>query len=129
MSFTLGWTTSGPRDNQKIRFIPTFQTVMKDSSFIFRYWEMKVPVVAVLFLILMPPVRRSHIEAHEIHRGKGLEVRLSLAWTLSTIQVTVRISSANFLEGSIDGDYTYLHLHNFGIELKGREIFYCPLHS
>ncbi|GFS98625.1 NACHT and WD repeat domain-containing protein 2 [Trichonephila clavipes] len=32
----------------------------------------------------MPPVWRSQIEAHEILRGKGLEVRLSLA--LSTIQ-------------------------------------------
>ncbi|GFU04624.1 hypothetical protein TNCV_4377091 [Trichonephila clavipes] len=45
----------------------------------------------------------------------GLEVRLSLS--LSTIQVTVRISSAKFLEGTIDGDSTYLHLQNFGMEL------------
>ncbi|GFW67672.1 hypothetical protein TNCV_3445441 [Trichonephila clavipes] len=58
-------------------------------------------------------------ETHEIHRGKGLEVRLSLAF--STIQVTVRISSAKFPEGTTDGDTTYLHLHNFGMELKGGE--------
>ncbi|GFX58816.1 hypothetical protein TNCV_805201 [Trichonephila clavipes] len=55
------------------------------------------------------------------------EVRLSLA--LSTIQVTVRISSAKFPEGTIDEDTTYLHLHNFGMELKGRKIFSSPLHS
>ncbi|GFW52503.1 hypothetical protein TNCV_404311 [Trichonephila clavipes] len=67
----------------------------------------------------MPPVWRSQIEAHEIHRGKGLEVGLSLA--LSTIQVTVRFSSAKFPEGTIDGDTTYLH--NVCMELKGREIF------
>ncbi|GFW89981.1 uncharacterized protein TNCV_3741671 [Trichonephila clavipes] len=48
----------------------------------------------------MPSVWRSQIEAHEIHRGKGLEVCLSLA--LTTIQVTVRISSAKFPEGTID---------------------------
>ncbi|GFT03704.1 hypothetical protein TNCV_278651 [Trichonephila clavipes] len=75
----------------------------------------------------MPPVWRSQIEAHEIHRGKGLEVRLSLA--LSTIQATVRISSAKFPEGTIDGDTTYLHLYNLGMELNGREIFFSPLHS
>ncbi|GFW75645.1 hypothetical protein TNCV_4428281 [Trichonephila clavipes] len=69
----------------------------------------------------MPPVRRSQIETHEIHRGKELEVRLSLA--LSTIQVTVRFSSARFPKGTIDGDTAYLHLHNFCIDLKGREIF------
>ncbi|GFX98418.1 hypothetical protein TNCV_4001871 [Trichonephila clavipes] len=69
----------------------------------------------------MPPVWRSQIEAHEIHRGKGQELRLSLA--LSTIQVTVRFSSAKFPEGTIDGNTTYLHLNNFCIELKGREIF------
>ncbi|GFW55487.1 hypothetical protein TNCV_118711 [Trichonephila clavipes] len=40
------------------------------------------------------------IEAHEIRRGKGLEVRQSLA--LSTIQVTVPFSSAKFSEGTID---------------------------
>ncbi|GFY14409.1 hypothetical protein TNCV_1021741 [Trichonephila clavipes] len=34
----------------------------------------------------MPPVRRSQIKAHEIHRGMGQEIRLSLA--LSTIEVT-----------------------------------------
>ncbi|GFT12152.1 hypothetical protein TNCV_127851 [Trichonephila clavipes] len=66
----------------------------------------------------MPPVR-----AHEIHRGKGLEVRLSLALTLSIIQVTVRKSLAKFLEGKIDGDTTYHHLHNLDMELKEREIF------
>ncbi|GFU40168.1 hypothetical protein TNCV_2052551 [Trichonephila clavipes] len=72
----------------------------------------------------MPPVRRSQIEAHKIHHGKGLEVPLSLA--LSTIQVTVRFSSVKFPEGTIDGDTTYLHLHNFCMELKGREIFSNP---
>ncbi|GFS53908.1 hypothetical protein TNCV_3761421 [Trichonephila clavipes] len=61
------------------------------------------------------------IEAREIHRAKGLEVRLSLA--LSTIQVTVRFSSVKFPEETIDGDNTYLHLHNFCMKLKGREIF------
>ncbi|GFX89012.1 hypothetical protein TNCV_2853121 [Trichonephila clavipes] len=69
----------------------------------------------------MLPVWRSQIEAHEIHRGKRLEVRLSLA--LSTIQVTVRFSSAKFPEGTIDGDTTYFHLHNFCMGLEGREIF------
>ncbi|GFX72854.1 hypothetical protein TNCV_2864611 [Trichonephila clavipes] len=68
----------------------------------------------------MPSVRRSQIETHEIHCGKELEVSLSLA--LSTIQVTVRISSTKFPEGTIDGDTTYLHLHYSGMELKGREI-------
>ncbi|GFU21602.1 hypothetical protein TNCV_3827951 [Trichonephila clavipes] len=38
---------------------------------------------------------------------------------LSTIQVTVQFSSAKFPEGTIDGDNTYLHLHNFCMELKG----------
>ncbi|GFY02326.1 hypothetical protein TNCV_3502081 [Trichonephila clavipes] len=64
--------------------------------------------------------RPYQIEAHEILRGKGLEVRLSLA--LSTIQVTIRISSAKLPEGTIDGDTTDLHLHNLGMELKGRKI-------
>ncbi|GFV43442.1 hypothetical protein TNCV_5071 [Trichonephila clavipes] len=85
----------------------------------------------MLLLWLLPPVWRSQIEAHEIHRGKEREVRMSLA--LSTIQVTVRISSVKFLEGSIDGDTTYLHLHSFGMELKRRynsfdtfaEYFHC----
>ncbi|GFW85601.1 hypothetical protein TNCV_852531 [Trichonephila clavipes] len=36
----------------------------------------------------MPPVLRSQIEAHKIHHGKGLNVRLSLAVALSSIQVT-----------------------------------------
>ncbi|GFU85672.1 hypothetical protein TNCV_5126811 [Trichonephila clavipes] len=35
----------------------------------------------------MPPFSRSQNEAHEIHRGKELEERLSLKLTLSTIQV------------------------------------------
>ncbi|GFY28451.1 hypothetical protein TNCV_1971051 [Trichonephila clavipes] len=40
----------------------------------------------------MPPDRQQHqLKAHEIHRGKGLVVHLSLA--LSTIQVTVRCGS------------------------------------
>ncbi|GFS81971.1 hypothetical protein TNCV_1790471 [Trichonephila clavipes] len=56
-------------------------------------------------------------EAHEIHRGMGLEVRLSL--TFSTIQVTVRFSSEKFPEGTIDGTTTYFH----DLELTGREIF------
>ncbi|GFX23044.1 hypothetical protein TNCV_360581 [Trichonephila clavipes] len=63
----------------------------------------------------------NQIEAHEIHRGKGLDVRMSLDLALSTIQVTVRISS-----GTIDGDTTDLHLHNLGMELKRREIFSSP---
>ncbi|GFV44457.1 hypothetical protein TNCV_4737111 [Trichonephila clavipes] len=63
----------------------------------------------------MPPVGSSQIEAHEIHRGMGLEVRLSLA--LGTIQVTVRFSSAKFPEETIDGDTTYLH--NFCMETEG----------
>ncbi|GFW30544.1 hypothetical protein TNCV_454821 [Trichonephila clavipes] len=33
------------------------------------------------------------IEAHEIHRGKGLVVRLTLVVALNTIQVTVRFDS------------------------------------
>ncbi|GFW91494.1 hypothetical protein TNCV_3376581 [Trichonephila clavipes] len=33
------------------------------------------------------------IEAHELHPGKGLDVHLSLAVVLSTIQVTVRFGS------------------------------------
>ncbi|GFV63222.1 hypothetical protein TNCV_2662241 [Trichonephila clavipes] len=44
----------------------------------------------------MPPVYRSQTEAHEIHRGKGLDVLLSLAVALSTIQMTVRFSSPNW---------------------------------
>ncbi|GFW67548.1 hypothetical protein TNCV_3392191 [Trichonephila clavipes] len=64
------------------------------------------------------------MEAHEIHRGKELEVRLSLA--LSTIQVTVRISSAKFPERMIDGDTTDSHLHNLSMELKGKKVFYSP---
>ncbi|GFV30871.1 hypothetical protein TNCV_4013051 [Trichonephila clavipes] len=47
-------------------------------------------------------LERSQIEAHEIHRGKEQEVRLSLA--LSTIQVTVRFSSAKFPEETTDGN-------------------------
>ncbi|GFX95864.1 hypothetical protein TNCV_2084441 [Trichonephila clavipes] len=75
----------------------------------------------------MPPVWRSQIEAHEIHRAKGLEVCLSLA--LITIQVKVRISSAKFPEGTVDGVTTYPHLSNLGTELKGRETFSSFLHS
>ncbi|GFU82982.1 hypothetical protein TNCV_935851 [Trichonephila clavipes] len=59
------------------------------------------------------------IRAQEIHHGKGLEVRLSLA--LSTVQVTVRFSSAKFPEGTIESDTTYLY--NYCMELNGREIF------
>ncbi|GFS92823.1 hypothetical protein TNCV_1162131 [Trichonephila clavipes] len=42
---------------------------------------------------------------------------------LSIKQVKVRISSAKFPEGTIDGGTTYLHLPNLGMELKGREIY------
>ncbi|GFV87443.1 hypothetical protein TNCV_4034151 [Trichonephila clavipes] len=77
----------------------------------------------------MPPVSYSQIEAHEIHRGKELEVCLSLVLALSTIQVTVRISSPKFPERTIDGDTTYLHHHNLGKKLNGREILFSPLHS
>ncbi|GFT95758.1 hypothetical protein TNCV_311211 [Trichonephila clavipes] len=56
--------------------------------------------------------------------ARVLEVRLLLA--LSTIQVTVQFSSTKFPEGTIDGDTTYLHLHNSGMELKEREIFPSP---
>ncbi|GFS65211.1 hypothetical protein TNCV_2450741 [Trichonephila clavipes] len=72
-------------------------------------------------------VELSQNEAHEIHRGKELEVHLSLA--LNTIKVTVRISSTKFPEGKTDGDTTDFHLHNFGMELKVREIFSSRLHS
>ncbi|GFU96728.1 hypothetical protein TNCV_839531 [Trichonephila clavipes] len=34
-------------------------------------------------------------------------------------KVTVRISSAKFPEGTIDGETTYLHLNNLDMELKG----------
>ncbi|GFV69270.1 transposable element Tcb2 transposase [Trichonephila clavipes] len=61
-------------------------------------------------------LRLFQIEAHEIHRGRVLEVRLSLA--LSTIQVTVGFSSAKFHEETIDGDTTYLRLHNFRMETE-----------
>ncbi|GFU94140.1 hypothetical protein TNCV_967101 [Trichonephila clavipes] len=80
-----------------------------------------------MLLFLMPPVRRSQIEDHEIHRGMGLEVRLSLA--LSTIQVAVRFSSAKFPEGTIDWDTTYLHLHNFCMETEGEENILQSLRS
>ncbi|GFW51016.1 hypothetical protein TNCV_3592981 [Trichonephila clavipes] len=73
----------------------------------------------------MPPAGRIEIEAHEIHRGKGLEVRLSLAQALSTIQVAVRISLVKFPEGTIDGDTTYFYLHNLDMELKERK--YSPV--
>ncbi|GFV72656.1 hypothetical protein TNCV_411751 [Trichonephila clavipes] len=43
--------------------------------------------------------------------------------------MSVRISSVKFPEGTIDGDITYLHFHNLGMELNGREIFFSPLHS
>ncbi|GFW59028.1 hypothetical protein TNCV_2831341 [Trichonephila clavipes] len=73
----------------------------------------------------MPPVCRSQIEAHEIHRGMRLEERLSLA--LSTIQVTVGFSSAKFPEGAINGDTTYISNSTISAwKLKGREIFSSP---
>ncbi|GFX14951.1 hypothetical protein TNCV_4897191 [Trichonephila clavipes] len=81
----------------------------------------------------MPPVWHSQIEAHEIPRGNGLDVRLSLALALSTLQVTVRFSSGKFLKGrqniTIDGATIHIHLHNLGMELKWREIFSSSLHS
>ncbi|GFT50618.1 hypothetical protein TNCV_552031 [Trichonephila clavipes] len=52
---------------------------------------------------------------------------MSLALALSTIQVTSRISSENFLEGTIDGATTYLHLQNLGMELKAGKS--SPLYS
>ncbi|GFW13796.1 integrase catalytic domain-containing protein [Trichonephila clavipes] len=61
----------------------------------------------------------------------------SCQWSLGRInniypgkdsKVTVRISLAKFPEGTIDGDTTYLHLYNLGIELKGRDIFSSSLH-
>ncbi|GFT87611.1 hypothetical protein TNCV_3866451 [Trichonephila clavipes] len=79
--------------------------------------------------LLMPPVGRRLIEeAYEIHRSKGLEVRLLLTLALSAMQVTVRFSSANFPKWTIDGETTYPHLHNLGMELNAREIFFSPLH-
>ncbi|GFU25844.1 hypothetical protein TNCV_5103881 [Trichonephila clavipes] len=65
------------------------------------------------------------IDALKIHRGKELEVPLSLALALSTIQVTVRISSVKFSEGTIHGDTTYLHLHDLVMELKEEK--YSPV--
>ncbi|GFV57424.1 hypothetical protein TNCV_1608691 [Trichonephila clavipes] len=42
----------------------------------------------------MPPDRKFHqMKAHEMHHGKRLVVRVSLAAALSTIQMTVRFSS------------------------------------
>ncbi|GFT75468.1 hypothetical protein TNCV_4832831 [Trichonephila clavipes] len=77
----------------------------------------------------MPPVGRRLIEeAYEIQRGKELEVHLSLTLALSTMQVTVRFSSVKFPKWTIDGETTYPHLHNLGMELNGREIFFSPLH-
>ncbi|GFX52509.1 hypothetical protein TNCV_4325251 [Trichonephila clavipes] len=73
----------------------------------------------------MPPVGRSQNKTHEIHRGKRLEKCLSLA--LSTIQVTVRISSAQFPEGTIDGDTTYLPQFWHGIEGKGNILLFFAL--
>ncbi|GFW26773.1 hypothetical protein TNCV_2851631 [Trichonephila clavipes] len=65
-------------------------------------------------------------KAHEVHHGKELEVRHSLALALSTIQVTVPISSLKFPEGTIDGNTTYLHFHNLGMELEGRKCSPVP---
>ncbi|GFS77708.1 hypothetical protein TNCV_819851 [Trichonephila clavipes] len=64
----------------------------------------------------MPPVCRSQIEVHEIHRGKGLEVRLSLALALSTTQVTVRINLPKLPELTIDGDTTDFHFYNLDLD-------------
>ncbi|GFT18953.1 transposable element Tcb1 transposase [Trichonephila clavipes] len=84
----------------------------------------RFPPPATLIELETALQEESQIEAHEIHLGKGLEVRLSLA--LSTLQMTVRFSSAKIPEGTIDGDTTYLYLQNFCMELKGREIFSSP---
>ncbi|GFU80603.1 hypothetical protein TNCV_534771 [Trichonephila clavipes] len=86
----------------------------------FRPWT-PLPLLGKLLCVLLVVVVCNatclrQIESHEIHRGKGLEERLSLALALSTIQV-------------IDGGTTDFHLHNLGRELKGREIFSYPLHS
>ncbi|GFU42445.1 hypothetical protein TNCV_4555761 [Trichonephila clavipes] len=45
------------------------------------------------------------------------------------MQVTVRISTAKFPKGTMDGDTTYLHHHNLDVELKRSEIFSSLLHS
>ncbi|GFX56740.1 hypothetical protein TNCV_494881 [Trichonephila clavipes] len=37
------------------------------------------------------------------------------------MQMTVRISSAKFPGGTIDGNTTYLHLHNLDMGLKRKE--------
>ncbi|GFT66953.1 hypothetical protein TNCV_1348131 [Trichonephila clavipes] len=49
----------------------------KDSSIIPRLRK-KLYTPSCWCFFLMPPVGRSQNEAHEIHRGKGLEVRQSL---------------------------------------------------
>ncbi|GFX39071.1 hypothetical protein TNCV_3426571 [Trichonephila clavipes] len=70
------------------------------------YQESEAVASTLTFVIwLMPPVWRSQIEAHEIYHGKGLDVCLSLAIALSTIQVTVRFSSVtpNFEEETPGG--------------------------
>ncbi|GFV36587.1 hypothetical protein TNCV_2261061 [Trichonephila clavipes] len=40
-------------------------------------------------LLLMPPDRQCQMEAHEIHRGKELDVGMSLELASRTIQVTL----------------------------------------
>ncbi|GFW66552.1 hypothetical protein TNCV_3840911 [Trichonephila clavipes] len=77
-------------------------------------------------IISCPLIQYVVVEAHEINRGKGIEVSMSLAMALSTIQVTVRISSMKLLVGTLDGDTTYLHFHNLDMELKGGEYSLVP---
>ncbi|PRD23224.1 UNVERIFIED_CONTAM: Washc4 [Trichonephila clavipes] len=72
--------------------ITNFTGVMKKLDFVCDFGKNKIvenrrKILVFLLWFLMPPVRRSYIEAHEIHRGKGQEVRLSLA--LSTIQYMI----------------------------------------
>ncbi|GFY15326.1 uncharacterized protein TNCV_1571371 [Trichonephila clavipes] len=51
-------------------------------------------MLAFLLLLILPDRQKDQIKAHEIHLGKRLVVRLSLAIALSTIQMTVRFGSA-----------------------------------
>ncbi|GFS57845.1 hypothetical protein TNCV_2909341 [Trichonephila clavipes] len=46
----------------------------------------------------MPPDRQCQMEGHEINRGKGLDVRMSLDLASSTVQVSVRFNLRKFLK-------------------------------
>ncbi|GFV09521.1 hypothetical protein TNCV_3159181 [Trichonephila clavipes] len=79
----------------------------------------------------LPPSRElprivSFLQYYNRQWNSSVVVVANAALVLSTIQVPVRISSAKFPEGMIDGGTTYLHLPNLGMELKGREIFSSP---